>query len=96
MARGTSPSTLVEDSAKWRLRYMPSGRSPISARERTPGRKGMFPLSMTTVAPPPRAISREWPSRPKPVTSVQLPTSKFTMMSRAVLLRVRICSTAWR
>ena len=64
----------------------------MAARSQASGWKGTLPLWMCTVQPLPWAISKPWPSRAKPVTSVQLWTRYFTMMSRAVRFRAAI----WR
>ena len=84
----------LKGSAKLRLRYMPSGRMPISASESTSGRSGTFALSITAVTFPPFAISPVCPMRPKPVTSVMLCTSYFPAISLPARLSSAICATA--
>ena len=80
----------TEDWAKVRLRYMPSGSTPILASSRASGIMSTWSTWTTACISLPWAISSRWPMRAKPVTSVQAWTRYLTILSRALLFRVVI------
>ena len=77
-----------------RLRYIPAGSRPIFASSTASPIRSMSATRSSISTSLPWAISQAWPSRPKPVTSVQAWTRYFTMASRADLFRVVISFSA--